>query len=198
MSWLWEFWVVRRRCVANECVGFLAWFPILRPSLSTPTFTATAAAFAFIGGTVFVIGSYLMVLEALDRSVALDWTRSQRLMKCRGREISFGTAIGELLHHHRQPSSALEDDLKSREKPDHAAKELEGGHERVGVGASDPIYKHDQGGSKKGWLWWGKPMWHDLGYMAVSIHLSCVQTKLKTSQAIIQLCAATVFWIATV
>ena len=20
----------------------------------------------------------------------------------------------------------------------------------------------------KGWIWWGKPIWHDLGYVAVS------------------------------
>jgi hypothetical protein len=49
--------------------GFLVWFPVLRPYLETKAFTNTAAATAFIGGTVFLVGSYLMVVEALDRYV---------------------------------------------------------------------------------------------------------------------------------
>lgn len=47
--------------------GFLVWFPVLRPYLASRTFENTAAALAFLGGTVFEIGSYLMVVEALDR-----------------------------------------------------------------------------------------------------------------------------------
>lgn len=37
------------------------------PGLDTDTFTNTAAATAFIGGTVFEVGSYMMVLEALKQ-----------------------------------------------------------------------------------------------------------------------------------
>ena len=51
----------------NRCIGFLVWLPILRPALATTAYYNTAAAFAFIGGTIFEIGSYLMVVEALDR-----------------------------------------------------------------------------------------------------------------------------------
>lgn len=47
--------------------GFLVWFPILIPKLDTDAFTNTAAASAFLGGTVFEVGSYLMVLEALKQ-----------------------------------------------------------------------------------------------------------------------------------
>lgn len=47
--------------------GFLVWFPILMPKLDTDAFTNTAAASAFIGGSVFELGSYLMVLEALKQ-----------------------------------------------------------------------------------------------------------------------------------
>ncbi len=50
-------------------IGYLVWFPILRPILASTPFYNTAAAFAFIGGTVFEIGSYLGVVEALDRYV---------------------------------------------------------------------------------------------------------------------------------
>jgi hypothetical protein len=41
--------------------------PILFPDLESTSFTNAAAASAFLGGTVFEIGSYLMVVEALDR-----------------------------------------------------------------------------------------------------------------------------------
>lgn len=43
------------------------WFPLLRPKLDTDTFSRTSSATAFIGGTIFELGSYLMVVEALDR-----------------------------------------------------------------------------------------------------------------------------------
>lgn len=51
----------------TDSSGFLVWFPILRPSLATPSFSHAAAATAFIGGSIFEIGSYFMVIEALDR-----------------------------------------------------------------------------------------------------------------------------------
>ena len=50
-------------------IGFIVWFPILRPALATNAFINTSAATAFIGGSVFEIGSYLMVVEALDRCI---------------------------------------------------------------------------------------------------------------------------------
>ena len=45
--------------------GFVVWFPNLMPKLGTTAFTNTAAATGFIGGSVFELGSYLMVVEAL-------------------------------------------------------------------------------------------------------------------------------------
>ena len=52
-----------------ESRGFIILFPLLRPELAGDAFTNAAAASAFIGGSVFEIGSYLMVVEALDRCV---------------------------------------------------------------------------------------------------------------------------------
>ena len=51
--------------------GYIVWFPVIRPDLASTTFYNTAAALAFIGGTVFEIGSYLGVVEALDRWVSV-------------------------------------------------------------------------------------------------------------------------------
>ncbi|RSH84033.1 hypothetical protein EHS25_005278 [Saitozyma podzolica] len=154
--------------------GFIVWFPILFPDLSTTTFTNTAAALAFIGGTVFEIGSYLMVVEALDR----------------GRELNFGTALGMLLHHRRRSHQS------GRRHITGVTGNADAGDEG-GAGGSNGVEqrpscdwtegKEESGdgvewpSGAKGFLWWGKPLWHDLGYVA----------------ALIQLFAASVFWIST-
>ncbi|WVQ82815.1 hypothetical protein IAT38_004947 [Cryptococcus sp. DSM 104549] len=177
--------------------GYLVWFPILRPQLDTNNYTYTASATAFIGGTIFEIGSYLMVVEALDR----------------GREINFGTALGQLLHHRRhtprhitlspseisasrsrsrsvsQPpptqtgssrsSSPTVRDPPSRCQPMQLAKNNNPSTEGKGGGGHDLV---QMPAGAEGFVWWGKPMWHDMGYLA----------------AIIQLCAATIFWVSTI
>ncbi len=66
-TWLQSTFAGLRLLRFRWCVGFLVWFPILRPALATTTYYNTASAFAFIGGSIFEIGSYLMVVEALDR-----------------------------------------------------------------------------------------------------------------------------------
>jgi hypothetical protein len=142
--------------------GFIVWFPILFPDLSTTTFTNTAAALAFIGGTVFEIGSYLMVVEALDR----------------GRELNFGTALGMLLHHRRRSHQS------GRRHITGVTGNADAGDEG-GAGGSNGVEqrpscdwtegKEESGdgvewpSGAKGFLWWGKPLWHDLGYVAVSV-----------------------------
>jgi hypothetical protein len=44
--------------------GFLLFLPLLSPAY--PSHWTTASAFAFIGGTIFELGSYLMFVEALN------------------------------------------------------------------------------------------------------------------------------------
>jgi len=44
--------------------GFLLFLPLLSPKY--PSHSTTASAFAFIGGTIFELGSYLMLVEALN------------------------------------------------------------------------------------------------------------------------------------
>ncbi|KAK4683500.1 hypothetical protein P7C73_g6752, partial [Tremellales sp. Uapishka_1] len=130
--------------------GFLVWFPDLRPNLATTAFSLSGAATAFVGGSVFELGSYLMVVEALDR----------------GRESNFGTALGKVLHHRRRMnnSSSNSNDLSANSSRTNVEDEQNGPE-----------------GAAKGFVWWGKPMWHDLGYLA----------------ALVQLFAATIFWVST-
>ncbi|WWD22643.1 hypothetical protein CI109_107136 [Kwoniella shandongensis] len=158
--------------------GYLVWFPIIRPELATTTFSRTAAATAFIGGTIFEIGSYLMVVEALDR----------------GREINFGTALGQVLHHRRKTPShtslALEDVKSQIEHDTGRTSTTSSGtlHQSNGEAVRGKIDNDDEANGiswpagAKGFVWWGKPMWHDLGYLA----------------ALVQLFAATIFWVSTI
>jgi hypothetical protein len=141
------------------------WFPYLYPSLETTAFTHTAAALAFIGGATFEVGSYLMVVEALDR----------------GREIDFGTALGQLLHRRRKLQNSGD---QPNEQP-HSSECAQGRTSNTFTsemnlrGPRDPNIKGKGNGGDgekmqlpagvKGFIWWGKPMWHDLGYLAVSI-----------------------------
>ncbi|OCF60193.1 hypothetical protein L486_02873 [Kwoniella mangroviensis CBS 10435] len=141
--------------------GYLVWFPIIRPSLDTEPFSKTAAATAFLGGSIFEIGAYLGVVEVLDR----------------GREINFGTALGELLNYRRsvpRETGFKLDRIKSRS---HSASTPPATSDSGDDGNGDESWLSD----KKGFIWWGKPMWHDMGYLA----------------AIVQLFAATIFWVST-
>ncbi|WWC90228.1 uncharacterized protein L201_005161 [Kwoniella dendrophila CBS 6074] len=147
--------------------GYLVWFPELRPNLYTPAFTRTASATAFIGGTVFEIGAYLGVVEVLDR----------------GREINFGTALGKLLNHRRNvhPKKTLAlNEIKSHLEPNSTTTT---NSSTSGINTSSNIEDNEDHwlSDKKGFVWWGKPMWHDFGYLA----------------AIVQFFAATIFWVST-
>jgi len=177
------------------------WFPLLQPKLASTSFSDGAAATAFLGGTIFEVGSYLMVVEALDR----------------GREIQFGTALGELLHRHRQMETShnrneleqmfhktghlnLHSDRARRSDDESdssrtAVGPATGGESESAPGIGADLNALRAAGSRmihcgsgrrglrgaKGWVWWGKPLWHDMGYLA----------------SLMQLCAASVFWIAT-
>jgi hypothetical protein len=57
--------------LTNICAtGFLVLLPIYHSSLNSTTYFRAAAATAFLGGSIFEVGSYLMVVEALNRSVS--------------------------------------------------------------------------------------------------------------------------------
>jgi hypothetical protein len=58
--------------------------------------------------------------------------------------------------------------------------------------------KQDGGGHRKAWIWWGPPLWHDMGYMAVSQLCGFgLPVPLLIHQAVFQLCGAIIFWIST-
>ncbi|WRT63184.1 uncharacterized protein IL334_000087 [Kwoniella shivajii] len=151
--------------------GYLVWFPVIRPALDTEPIARSAAATAFIGGSIFEIGAYLGVVEALDR----------------GREINFGTALGQVLHHRRNVpghTNLKSDEIKSHSEPDSTNSSQVEPQPGPGQGQkSESALESDSEwpAEKKGFVWWGKPLWHDMGYLA----------------AIVQMFAATIFWVST-
>lgn len=133
--------------------------------MDTDAISETASGIGFIGGVLFEIGAYLMVVEALDRyvlledigmSCRLDAAPVSRLTRS-GREHEFGTALGNFL----SPSfrERIEYDFSSKRK-----RRIMSGSKTTG----DP-QRHEYPNGSKGWIWWGRPQWHDMGYFAVSI-----------------------------
>lgn len=90
------------------------------------------------------------------------------LILFRGREMNLGTALGQLLHHHRNipsgPHAISEKSNDGMRSPS---------HDSVGMEAEKKIGSAEQLlNGAKGWIWWGKPMWHDMGYLAVCFSFS--------------------------
>ena len=86
----------------------------------------------------------------------------------RGREITFGTALGDLLHHRRKTSPNEMEKLSPGHPGPHSGDSL------TANGTNGTSADPKQGNSAEKdvdlhtYVWWGKPMWHDLGYCAVS------------------------------
>jgi len=79
----------------------LVWFPILMPKLVTTAVTNTAAAICLVDGSVFELGSYLMVVEALIVDTRLmearrvPWTEDPRLVFLRSSKAVERHSCGE-------------------------------------------------------------------------------------------------------
>ncbi|KAH8088200.1 hypothetical protein HD553DRAFT_269127 [Filobasidium floriforme] len=108
--------------VLGSCVWVVNGFTVLLPLYLgriensenlTSTYFKTAAAQAFVGGVIFEVGSYLMVVEALNR----------------GQETGFGAAVVHLLQSGHPTPSRSRSSLK-----DHDSNALEKSHtELIGV-----------------------------------------------------------------
>lgn len=116
---------------------------------------------------------------------------SRFLVLLRGRENDFGQALERLVAEEEEesvieswkPRKGVDEKRTSMEHVDgrrstgrhgrqHEVKDDSSNSKRLESGLSIPSHR---------FVWWGKPIWHDLGYTA----------------AIIQLFAATIFWVAT-
>lgn len=118
------------------------------PSLTVNVATNNVAAAwtAFVGGTIFEVGSYLMILEALNRKHVVPFTQ---LILVNWKKVCFGDAVKGVfecthLFHTRRGSSC-------------AASAEEGNGD-------------EKGKEKQQWIWFGT-RWHELGFVACAIQL---------------------------
>jgi hypothetical protein len=140
---------------------------------------------AFIGATVFEVGSWLLMLEAINehRTGCFGWA-CQQLVEGADHEhrLRFVPAPQECQHHHRNRSNLVG---KSAKRP--AADDDEGASGKAAADAAADDARNNSGGSGgRSWAWmvgWAELRSHyarELGFLA------CVA----------QLFGATVFWIA--
>jgi len=95
-----------------------------------------------------------------------------------GRETDFGTALEHVFTDHPQPNERRgSDTTASSDDAVVAGKEKQG---------------KSPGGTKR-FKWWGKPMWHDMGYMAVSSEQG--GHTLIHCQAFSQFVSAIIYWV---
>ncbi|KXS11383.1 hypothetical protein M427DRAFT_47239 [Gonapodya prolifera JEL478] len=131
--------------VMNVCLPLYLSYISTSEDLTT-LYYKVSASLAFVGGSLFEVGSYLMVVEALNR----------------GRENEIGEALERL----------FDDETETPEIHQFTGNGSPGLHERE---------RRNENSGLKDFVWWGAPMWRDIGWMA----------------SIIQFGAATVFYIAT-
>ncbi len=104
----------------------------------------------------------------------------------RGRAVTFSSALGEVLHHRRkQPRHTDESTLQAlcekvklaehgRRSPSPDSAPTKEGVEAEKSGGTGLKVVNDP----KSWIWWGKPMWHDMGYLAVNSLAGIPEVKL--------------------
>lgn len=64
--------------------GFCVWLPIELAQYESAALTRTADALAFVGGSLFLVGAYLGLLEAANRGMELDCRSSYQAAFTKG------------------------------------------------------------------------------------------------------------------
>ncbi|KZO94857.1 hypothetical protein CALVIDRAFT_460364, partial [Calocera viscosa TUFC12733] len=119
--------------------GFLVFLPILQPSV--PLYANAAGALAFVGGTLFEAGGWLMVVEASNT----------------GHEQMFSGPLNAYLRWYRPSEEKLLDAAERAQDEDDQPQQEEG---KAAPGA----LKHNSDMAR--FVWFAKPAWRDLGYLA--------------------------------
>jgi hypothetical protein len=133
---------------------------------------------AFIGATIFEVGSWLLMLEAINehRTGCFGWACHELIEGQRQRLRFVPAAAQGCSHHHRNRSNIVGKPAKA------GAGDAFGGC--GGAAADDADRRDDEGGRSWSWMVGWAELWshycRELGFLA------CVA----------QLCGATIFWIA--
>jgi len=152
--------------------GFFVFLPLVRPGSQFPEESFVGGGVtAFIGATIFEIGSILLILEAVNehRSGCFGWAIQQALEPYRGRNqlsVRVTPDHDACTHHHPNKHNLLGKSASSAE-------------DLVKTPATDVP-------NRKSWVWW--PSFHELRthFLHELGFLACLS----------QLIGATIFWIA--
>lgn len=161
--------------------GFFEWLPLVSPSTEFPTEETWGGGLtAFIGATIFLFGSVLLMLEAVNenRSDCFGWALEDAMERESGGGLyQLKQEASGCRHHHGEKRAFLT--RKNDSGTDVGKDDEDGDSSQSSNGGSG-----GKGGRK--WQWW--PSWHELKthYFRDIGFLACFS----------QMCGASIFWIA--
>ena len=170
--------------------AFFVWLPLVQPSTEFPGEATTAGGWsAFVGATIFEIGSILLMIEAVNenRTGCFGWALEKVVEDLEGGTPTRITTKPDGCRHHHVNRKNFVGKGPSRTKkeetePDGAADGHAGAKEADRVVTDHEVASAD----RRNWQWF--PSWHDLTthYLYELGFLACS----------FQMFGATVFWIS--
>ncbi|KAK4104266.1 hypothetical protein N658DRAFT_493769 [Parathielavia hyrcaniae] len=163
--------------------GCFIWLPLVAPQSEFPGETESAAGIlAFIGATIFEVGSVLMVLEATnaERSDCFGWALEESL---EDHGLRLLPRHETCRHHHRRGRRAL---LKDSAAAAMAATVVKSVAEPGGLEERKGDDEKVRAEMERRWLWW--PTWHEFKTHYIR--------EIGFLGSFIQLLGATIFWIS--
>jgi hypothetical protein len=91
--------------------AFFVWLPLQKPSTEFPNEILTGGGItAFIGATVFEIGSIFLMLEAINenREGCFGWAVKEAVDDRKGKILSVTKDLGNCSHHHTNKHNLVE------------------------------------------------------------------------------------------
>ncbi|EIE24412.1 hypothetical protein COCSUDRAFT_40817 [Coccomyxa subellipsoidea C-169] len=186
--WGWEFsniswWVAQLFTWGSVawCInGWYALFPLEDEARNT----RIVGWSALVGGTLFEVGAYCMVVEAVNRGNAVRFGYEVKNLLESGL-THFHLARGSGYYSHSNGSGREMETVEDRRAvldKDKGGKTGSGKPFANGAGNSDGATKKDTSGSGgQRWRWWGT-RWNNLGYLA----------------SFVTMIGATIFWVSTI
>ncbi len=177
--------------------AFFVWLPLVDPSTKFPGETGKAGGItAFIGATIFEIGSVFLMFEAVNENQpgCFGWALERAL---EGGKMQVRADKEECSHHHRNRKNLVgksDGELSPLIRPSylHSAKEKTVKHSTLSPSSTASDFSQDQSPAQSSdahgreWQWF--PSWHDLTthYVRELGFLACSA----------QFLGATIFWIS--
>jgi hypothetical protein len=166
--------------------GFFAFLPLVRPSSEFKDEEVYGGGItAFIGATIFEIGSILLMVEAVNenRTGCFGWAVEKAISGEHGEVSKLKPDEAGCTHHHSNKKNLVGKGDTSQ-KPSENGKAAVAAKEEMAANSSESDTSTDS--EVQGWVWF--PSWHELTshYFREIGFLACLS----------QMIGATIFWIA--